>query len=378
MATVRPYDTAAGKRYRVRYRKPDGSQTDKRGFRTKREAELYAANVRVSKAAGDYIDPAAGRESVGALGAKWLASRAHLKPSSVAVYESAWRLHVEPRWGSTLVSAVEHSDVQDWIVSLSSGDKSVTPPVKPKSPALVRRCHDILAGILDVAVKDKKISTNRARGVVLPRKVSREHTYLSHDEVRTLVAAAGDGNGRLVAVLAYTGLRWGEMSALRAKDVDLKRGRVNVVQNAVYVSGKIVVGTPKTYQKRSVPFPAFLSPVFRAAIAGKAQTDLVFTGPDGSYVLTPTMRSHSWWDRALRAAKLSPTMTCHDLRHTAASLSISAGANVKAVQKMLGHASAAMTLDTYADLFDDDLNTVAEALNKAAGANVGKMWADAA
>ncbi|WP_394769452.1 tyrosine-type recombinase/integrase [Lacisediminihabitans sp.] len=56
-------------------------------------------------------------------------------------------------------------------------------------------------------------------------------------------------------------------------------------------------------------------------------------------------------------------LTVHDLRHTAASLAISAGANVKAVQRMLGHASAAMTLDTYADLFDDDLDAVAEALD---------------
>lgn len=59
-------------------------------------------------------------------------------------------------------------------------------------------------------------------------------------------------------------------------------------------------------------------------------------------------------------------MTIHDLRHTAASLAVSAGANIKAVQRMLGHASAAMTLDVYADLFDDDLDEVAEVLDKQA------------
>lgn len=77
----------------------------------------------------------------------------------------------------------------------------------------------------------------------------------------------------------------------------------------------------------------------------------------------------------LEVAKL-PRLTPHDLRHTAASLAVSAGANVKAVQKMLGHASAAMTLDVYADLFDDDLDAVAVALDHAASlASVGKMWA---
>ena len=65
-----------------------------------------------------------------------------------------------------------------------------------------------------------------------------------------------------------------------------------------------------------------------------------------------------------------PRVTLHDLRHTAASLAVSAGANVKAVQRMLGHASAAMTLDVYADRFDDDLDAVAEALNQAVSAAV--------
>ena len=71
-------------------------------------------------------------------------------------------------------------------------------------------------------------------------------------------------------------------------------------------------------------------------------------------------------------------MVLHDLRHTAASIAVNAGGNVKSVQRMLGHASAAMTLDVYADLFDDDLDAVAVALNHLVGdSNVGKMWANA-
>lgn len=82
-----------------------------------------------------------------------------------------------------------------------------------------------------------------------------------------------------------------------------------------------------------------------------------------------------WFKTALKKANLDP-MTLHDLRHTAASLAISAGANVKAVQRMLGHASAAMTLDVYADLFDDDLDQVAMRLDQVvSNSNVGKMWA---
>jgi integrase len=75
--------------------------------------------------------------------------------------------------------------------------------------------------------------------------------------------------------------------------------------------------------------------------------------------------------RCQKADPTFPRITAHALRHTAASLAISAGANVKVVQRMLGHSSAAMTLDVYADLFDDDLSGVADRLD----AIVGKMWA---
>jgi integrase len=86
----------------------------------------------------------------------------------------------------------------------------------------------------------------------------------------------------------------------------------------------------------------------------------------------------------VKASGVPPGLTIHDLRHTAASLAISAGANVKAVQRMLGHASAAMTLDTYAGLFPDDLDDVADRLDvfipcsPAAAEDVQALTGDAA
>jgi hypothetical protein len=103
MGSIDPYMTTGGKRYRVRYRKPDHSQTTKRGFSTKKEAELYLATVEVKKATGEYIDASAGKSTITGLGDAWFAGQTHLKPSSVAVMESAWRLHVEPEWGHVAV-----------------------------------------------------------------------------------------------------------------------------------------------------------------------------------------------------------------------------------------------------------------------------------
>lgn len=237
------------------------------------------------------------------------------------------------------------------------------------------RAHGALAAVLDVAVRDHRIGANPARRAALPRKVAREHRYLTHEQVDALARASGPYS-TLIGVLAYTGLRWGEVAGLRVADVSLTRHRLTVSQNAVLVAGAVVVGTPKSYKRRTVPFPAFLTGALAAATRGKAAEDLVFPDRKGRHLVTPTVRDRSWFDQALERAALPP-MTIHDLRHTAASLAVASGAHVKAVQKMLGHASAAMTLDVYADLFDDDLDGVATGLDEAAtAAGVGKMWAD--
>lgn len=127
-------------------------------------------------------------------------------------------------------------------------------------------------------------------------------------------------------------------------------------------------------------FPKLLVPALAKACDGKDPDDLVFPGPDGSYTrrTRASKGSKSWFVSALAECGLDP-MTPHDLRHPAASLAISSGANVKAVQRMLGHASAAMTLDVYADLFDDDLTAVANGLDDAArAADVFDLWGSAA
>jgi integrase len=189
--------------------------------------------------------------------------------------------------------------------------------------------------------------------------------YLSHEQVHTL--ASESKYPTLVLVLAYTGLRWGEATGLRVKDVNPLRKRLSVIQNAVDVGGKVIVGTPKNHKRRTVPYPELLSAALAEQMVGKGPDDLVFSAPDGGYLRRTGLseNSNGWFINALRRAGL-PKMTIHDLRHTTASLAISAGANVKAVQAMLGHSSAAMTLDIYADLFPDDLDAVASAMNDAA------------
>ncbi len=366
MGSVEPYETDRGRRYRVRYRDPDRRQREKAGFTRKIDAEQYLANVSVQLQRGEFLDPATARATISELGADWLASQTHLKPSALRPVESSWRVHVEPLWGRRRVSDIRHSEISAWCSQLAAS----------KSPTVVRRAHGVLAAILDVAVRDRRISTNPARGVSLPRRAPKRRSYLAHTQVGVLVRESGP-HGPLVAFLAYTGLRWGEATALRVRDIDMLRRRVSVVENAVRIGSVVHVGSPKSHRARSVPFPAFLSEAIARECEGKDRDELVFG--DGVMHVRATYGERGWWARAIAASQAVdaafPRLTPHDLRHTAASLAISAGANVKAVQAMLGHASATMTLDTYADLFDDDLEAVATRLDEAqARASVGDLW----
>ena len=229
----------------------------------------------------------------------------------------------------------------------------------------------MLALGLAAAVRDGRLVRNVALDVSLPRVAARPNRFLTHDEVQDLAAACAPYE-TLILVLAYAGLRWGELVALTVRRVDLQRRRLEIVEAITEVHGRVVIGTTKTHQRRSVPIPRFLADELAIQLAGKAPGDLIFTAPEGGVLRNTNFRPRLWDPAAERAGLAG--LTPHELRHTAASLAVAAGANVKAVQQMLGHASAAMTLDVYAGLFADDLDAVADQLDRAfAKANADQM-----
>lgn len=368
MGSVHPYDSANGKRYEARYRKPNGRQGAKRGFVRKRDAELWLAEIDTARAKGNFIDPQAAKATVDLLGPIWLDAKRHtMKPSSFAPIETAWRLRVQPTWGGWEVADIRHTDIRAWVAELT----------KTTGATVTIRTFGVLASILDDAVYDGRVATNPARvgRIGLPRKTRGKHGYLAHDEVIRLARESGDRK-LLVLMLAYTGIRWGEAAALRVKDIDFDRGRIHITRNAVEVHGKIHVGTPKSHTARVVPVPAFLMEQLQLTSAGLSRESLIFPASDGSYMRRTRAGdgSKSWFKTALANADL-PMMTTHDLRHTAASLAVQSGANVKTIQRMLGHTSAAMTLDVYSDLFDEDLNAVSDRLDEgAAKAGVTQLF----
>jgi len=357
MATIEAYQLANGsKRYRVRYRTPGHKQTAKRGFKTKREADLFAATVEVAKAQGQFIADSAGRTLVGDWVRLWRAGRSDLTPSTAERYDGIVRRHIAPKWDGVTLGNLRHSDVQNWVSSLV---------VTGSSPATARKVHRVLSLALDLAVRDRRLSVNPAAGIKIAQPAVATRRYLTHSQVAQLAAACGSRGRVVVVTLAYCGLRWGELAALKVGSIDLSRARLTVASSVTEVSGKLQWGDPKTHQHRTVPIPAFLVVELTAHLSGRLADDLAFPAIGGG-VLRYRAARNSWFDGAVVTSGCPDGLHPHELRHTAASLAISAGANIKAVQRMLGHKSAAMTLDTYADLFPDDLDAVGIALNQAA------------
>jgi integrase len=193
----------------------------------------------------------------------------------------------------------------------------------------------------------------------LPRVHKR---YLSHEQVARLAEECRDEDVVLLT-LAYTGIRWGELAAIRVGRVAPGVRRIHIAEAMSEVNGKVMFGPPKTHADRWVAVPRFLQDRIGALMAGKGPNDLLFTSPRGEVLRVHGFRRRAF-DRA--AASLGLTgLVPHELRHTAASLAVASGAKVKAVQSMLGHASAAMTLDRYSHLFDDSLEAVADRLDQA-------------
>jgi integrase len=353
-----------GKRWLARWVDAEGREQSKT-FGRKGDAQTWLdTEVTAPMTIGTYVPARAGVVTVAAVYESWARAQGHISAKTVATRKSAWCSRVEPQWGSVAVADIRTAAVRAWVAAMKADGLGV--------PG-IENAFGLLRQILGAAVEDSRIPRNPCGGVKLPKRQHADRGYLSHAQVAAL-AAAVERDGTVVRFLAYTGLRWGEMAALRVQDFDMLRRRVNV-SRSVTESGGLVWATPKTHERRSVPFPAVLADELAALMVGKGRDELVFTDMRGG-----VLRNSNWRARVFAPAVATcqkadgsfPSITPHDLRHTAASLAISAGANVKAVQRMLGHAKASMTLDVYADLFDTDLDAVAVELDAAIRAVAGK------
>lgn len=316
MGSIEAYETTKGRRYRVLYRRPDHLQTSKRGFRTKFDAQIYLASVEVDKASGRYVDPAKSRTTVSNWMARWLATRPDLRATTRTRIEGIIANYIDPELGRIPIGNLNRLRVQEWAAEL------------PGSPETIRKVVNVLSGALQLAVEDGRLAVNPAVKLKLPKRVHTIKRYLTHDQVAALAHAVGArskgspfGYDILVLTLAYCGLRWGELSGLRVRDLDLARKRLTVQQTVVADKGYQRVEPPKDYEHRSIPIPGFLVDALRAQTVGRSGDDPVFYGSRTKTWLRNHTFRNGWFDPAAAEIGLEG-LTPHELRHTAASLAV--------------------------------------------------------
>ncbi|MFN8102758.1 MAG: tyrosine-type recombinase/integrase [Mycobacterium sp.] len=361
MATIEKYETGSGAtHYRVRYRTPDRRQTTKRGFKTKRDAEAWANQLEVDKRRGAYVAPAAGRVKLGEYAGEWLESKHNLKPSTRARYRVVLDTFISDH-AEVALGDISRELVRGWVADLSASH----------APASVHKTVGVLRQVLALAVADNRLVVNPVDGVELPAVGTVEQRFLMLDQLHALADAAGE-HRPLVYVLGTCGLRFGEVAELRWRDLDLDRLTIRVARSVTLVDNKHVIGTPKGGKGRTISLPAFVADMLTAG----GPDALVFPDTTGKHMRGTNVRRR-WWADAVTAAELFPRVEknkagdpvtlyefkIHELRHTAASLAIQAGANIKSLQNMLGHESAALTLDRYGHLYGSDVEAVGVAMN---------------
>ena len=351
-------------RWEASYRDPAGKEKAKY-FPTRSAADRFLASTKADMQRGDYVDRALGRTPLRQWADEWMATTSHLRLKTRSGYSSDLRTHVLPKFGDTAVGAIRQADVKRFVAELVDSGAA---------PGTVRNARKTLRLVMATAQAGGAIRTNPCDGVRVPASPKQDMAFLTPKQIEALAVAIGPQFELLIRFAAYTGLRAGEICALRSGRVDLERGRVTVAESATEVAGHGIVFTePKTYQRRSVTLPGFLLDDLRGRLSEDPKA-FVFPGRDGE-VLRHKGWYRYWFKPAVTAAGLPSHVRFHDLRHTCASLCIALGAHPKAIQERLGHSSITVTLDRYGHLFpklDEALTNRLDELGRTA-ARTGPM-----
>jgi integrase len=289
-------------------------------------------------AVGEYLD-------------SWLngSVRGSVRQSTVDRYEIAVRVHIKPALGRLKLKKLTPAHLAGFYQDrLAAGF----------APASVNKLHVTLHKALDQAVRWRMVPRNVAEAVSAPRPAPPEMRTLSAQETRRMLEAArGDRLEALYVLAVHTGMRQGELLALKWQDVDLENAKVSVRRTITVSKGRILLGESKTKKsRRTISLSDAAVRTLRHHLAcqmeeigrlGDLYKDggLVFTSGVGTIINPTNLRKRSF-AALLQRANL-PKIRFHDLRHTCATLLLSRNVHPKYVQELLGHANIAITLDTY-------------------------------
>lgn len=290
--------------------------------------------------------------------------RGSVRQSTFDRYESAVRLHIKPALGRLKLKKLTPAHVQGFYQDrLDAG----------LSPASVNKLHAILHKALSQAMKWDLVPRNVAALVRAPRPAPAEMRTLSAAETRRLLEAArGDRIEALYMLAVHTGMRQGELLALKWQDVDLENATISIQRTITKSGGRLLLGETKTKKsRRTVRLTETVVQTLHEHLARQMEDmqrlgdlyrdeGLVFASEVGTLINPSNLRKRSF-ATLLKKARV-PYIRFHDLRHTCATLLFSKGLHPKHVQELLGHANVSITLDTYSHAIPGMGNQTAKAM----------------
>ncbi len=339
------------KRYVARWY-DDGGVQRRRTFSRKQDAQGHIRRMEGDKERGEYHDQRAGKTPYRKVAEEWLDTLQVSKERTKQGYRSLLDNHVLPTFAVTPVGRITKQTVKAWVAERASAGVG---------PGTIRNAfRNVLKPSLDHAVDVGYVRSNPAIGVKLPKSDSEEEMlFLTAHDVRALADEITPPYGTLVLFAAYTGLRAGEVAALRVKNLDLMRHNVRVEESVSDVTGKgLQYLSPKTKtSRRTVPLPSFLVEPLTELIAAYAQDReaFVFRSPDGGPLRHSNFTARHFKPAVRRALpEHLHGLRFHDLRHTCAALMINlTGADPYNVMRRLGHSSITTTFNRYGHLFPE-------------------------
>lgn len=345
------------KRWQASYTAPDGAlHKAPRTFAARVDAEGWLAAERRKIDLGTWgaVERADGI-TLRAYAARWIEQR-QLRPRTRAHYESMLDRLILPELGDAKLVTLTPAKVRTWHTGLGG-----------THPTRNAHAYALLHAICATAVQDEVLDANpcRIRSAMQAQR-RRDVEVLTPAEVDKLAAKMPAQLRASVTLAAWCGLRWGETSELRRKDVGEGCAVLRIRRAVTYRGGRFYVGEPKTRAGiRDVAVPPHIRPMLKAHLAnhvGKAADSLLFADDDGSHLRADRYRPY--WEKA-RIAVRKPNLRVHDLRHVGAVLAAQSGATTAELMHRLGHTTPQMAL-RYQHVAEGRDAEIAERLSKLA------------
>jgi len=338
-----------GKRWQVRWR-DDRNKQRRKAFAKKAEAEQYLSRIEHELNTGTYRDPRAGQIPFDEYARLWLRSQVQLRDATKTLYTGAIENHLIPFLGETPLNRITVETGRQFLAL------DIPPRIKEVAAARLKR-------IISDAASEMLLPHNPLQTLRIPQAPAKEARFLTRPEVDRIADEIHPHFHTLFRTAAFLGLRSGELFGLHPDNLDLDNRRVQVVEQLLGNASPPVRGELKSKaSKRVVTIPSLLIPELQEQLEQRASDEFVFTSLQGGPIRKSNF-TRRFWKPAVAAAGFSDVVF-HELRHTAASIAIEAGAHPKALQVRMGHSSIMVTLDRYGHLMPGADEALADSIDQ--------------